>query len=215
PPRKPPLSLRSGVAWRGKAVARRNAWRKPNSRASRLSRHVRGRTPQPPVTPLPGIAGLASSSVTTGTTSRTSSDLNWPSGGAATIRSLANQAARGCGFSTCGIIARTANRADTRRSSRSYDVRDSPRRGPGHEVQRVHPPLVVVESWPTHRIHPYLWPSADELILAKGCVRLVVRGAGITSLRRRVEVRPLVRVRPKGRASIARFIRSCVHCTNA
>src|SRR5438552_10164940 len=71
------------------------------------------------------------------------------------------------------------------------------------------------ESWPTHRIHPYSWRVHDELIPAKGCVQLVVRGAGITSLRRRVELRPRVRLRPKGRPSIARFIRSCIHCTNA
>src|SRR5439155_9542217 len=159
---EPPLSLRSGAAWRGKAVARRNAWRRPNSIASRLSRHVLGRIPWLPVTPLPGIAGLISSFVTTETTSRISSDLNWPSGGEATIRSSANQAARGCGFSTCGITAHIANRADTRRNSRSFVVRDLPRRAAATRVQRVHSTLVAGESRPTHhqfaptcaRVHP-------------------------------------------------------------
>src|SRR5437870_11957223 len=85
-----------------------------------------------------------------GPTSRTSSDLNWPNGGAATIRSSANQAARGCGFSTCGIIARIANRADTRRNSRSYVVRDPLKRAAATRVQRVHSTLIAGESSPTH-----------------------------------------------------------------
>src|SRR5881397_2810807 len=43
-PRRPLPFLRSGAGWRRRELKPRNARRRPSSRASRRSRHVRGRT---------------------------------------------------------------------------------------------------------------------------------------------------------------------------